>query len=76
MGSEISSKDGQRYHCGILRISRKGNAVEVFSKETDEQKIMQALKRCHDNLGHPSNTRLIAMLRSANANEQTIKHSN
>ena len=44
-------------------------AVEVFSKETD----MAVLKRCHENLGHPSNVRLISMLRSANANDKTIQ---
>lgn len=29
-------------------------AVEAFSKEKDPTKIMQILKRCHENLGHPS----------------------
>ena len=48
-------------------------AAEVFSREVDESKIVSALKRCHDNLGHPSNTRLISMLKSANANETTIR---
>ena len=48
-------------------------AVEIFAKETDERHIMSALKRCHENLGHPSNARLISMLKSANANETTIR---
>ena len=48
-------------------------AVEIFSKEKDPQRIMQAVKRCHENLEHPSNARLVAMLRSAHANEETIK---
>ena len=47
--------------------------AEVFSKQVDEAKVISALKRCHDNLGHPSNARLISMLKSANANETTIR---
>ena len=47
--------------------------AEVFSKQMDEAKVISALKRCHDNLGHPSNARLISMLKSANANETTIR---
>ena len=48
-------------------------AVEVFSKETDERQILVALKRCHENLGHPFNARLISMLRFANTNDKTIQ---
>ena len=50
-------------------------AEEIFSKEKDPQRIMQAVKRYHENLGHPSNARLVAMLRSAQANEETIKNT-
>lgn len=48
-------------------------AVEVFSKETDDKKIMAALRRCHENLGHPSNGRVCVMLKSAHANERTLQ---
>ena len=48
-------------------------AVEVFSKETDDKRIMAALRRCHENLGHPSNSRLMVMLKSANASERTLQ---
>ena len=48
-------------------------AVEVFSKETDDKKIMAALRRCHENLGHPSNGRLSVMLKSAHASERTLQ---
>ena len=47
--------------------------AEVFSKQVDEAKVISALKRCHDNLGHPSNARLVSLLKSANANETTIR---
>ena len=47
-------------------------AVEVFSRETDDRKIMAALRRCHENLGHPSNGRLLVMLKSAHANERRV----
>ena len=29
--------------------------------------------RCHENLGHPSNGRLITLLKAAHANELTLK---
>ena len=47
---------------------------DIFATENpgDEPRI-SALKRCHDNLGHPSHTRLISMLQSANASETTIR---
>ena len=45
--------------------------AEVFSKQVDEAKVISVLKRCHDNLGHPLNARLISMLKSANANDDT-----
>ena len=48
-------------------------AAEVFSKETDDKKIMAALRRCHENLGHPSNGRLSVMLKSAHASERTLQ---
>lgn len=50
-------------------------AVEIFSKEKDPQRIMQAVKRCHENLGHPLNARLVATLSSVQANEETIKNT-
>ena len=47
--------------------------VEVFFKEKDPQRILQAVKRCHEHMGHSSNARLVATLLSAHANEETIK---
>ena len=39
----------------------------------DEKKIAMLLKRCHENLGHPSTPRFVGMLKSARATEQCIK---
>ena len=65
----LEYKDNVNMHEAIATVY----AVEVFTKEADDAKIMQSLRRCHDNLGHPSNERLITMLKSANANSKTIK---
>ena len=35
----------------------------------DEQKIAALLRRCHENLGHPSTARFVAMLKAARATE-------
>ena len=48
-------------------------AVEILSKETDDQKILVALKRAHENLGHPSLSRFMTLLKSARASEQTLR---
>ena len=61
----LEYKYGREQEAAIATIF----AIEVFSKEQDERKIMQTLKRCHENLGHPSNDRLIFLLKAARANE-------
>jgi len=46
----------------------------VESLETDdEKKIVRILKRCHENLGHPSNQRFVSMLKAARASETCLK---
>eukprot|EP00435_Cladocopium_sp_Y103_P075952 s11_g70.t1 len=46
--------------------------VEKLETE-DEKKIVRILKRCHENLGHPSNQRFVAMLKAARANETCLR---
>ena len=40
---------------------------------TDERSIVKMLRRCHENLGHPSTPRFIAMLKAARATDLCIK---
>ena len=49
------------------------HVTEDLADNQSESKVMRVLRRCHENLGHPSNTKLIAMLRSAKASERCIK---
>lgn len=55
------------YHDNLMKQTVESSvfAVEAFNQEKDPSKITQILKRCHENLRHPSNQRLISMLRSA-----------
>ena len=39
----------------------------------NEKNIVALLKRCHENLGHPSTPRFVAMLKAARANELCIR---
>lgn len=39
----------------------------------DDKKIAILLRRCHENLGHPSTARCVAMLKAARANDKCIK---
>ena len=38
-----------------------------------KKKVVQVLKRCHENLGHPSQARFISMLKNARATERCLK---
>ena len=38
-----------------------------------ERKIMRVLRKCHENLGHPSPARLIMLLKSAHASEKVLR---
>ena len=46
--------------------------VEALDTQ-DDKAIMRMLRRCHENLGHPSRQRFIAMLRAARANEKCLE---
>ena len=39
----------------------------------DEKKVAALLRRCHENLGHPSTPRFISMLTAARANDMCIR---
>ena len=48
-------------------------AVEELENQSDERKIASILRRCHNNLGHPSTPKFIAMLKAARASEKCLK---
>ena len=48
-------------------------AVEELENQSDERKIASILRRCHNNLGHPSTPKFIAMLKAARASETCLK---
>ena len=58
--------------CELVREEKEVFAVEELKQE-NEQKLVESLRRCHNNRGHPSKERFIHMLRSANASPQAIK---
>ena len=43
------------------------------SGEESEKKVMSLLRKCHENLGHPSPARLVMLLKSAHASERVLK---
>ena len=57
---------------GLSQATHWVLTVESLNTE-DEKKIVQLLKRCHENLGHPGQARFISMLKAARANEKCIK---
>lgn len=57
-------QQGHVVHCVLT--------VETLNTQ-DEKKIVALLKRCHENLGHPSTPRFVAMLKAARANETRIR---
>ena len=57
-------QQGHAVHCVLT--------IEAFDTK-DEQKIIALLRRCHENLGHPSTPRFIAMLKAARANDTCIR---
>ena len=46
--------------------------VEALETQ-DERNLARILRRCHENLGHPSTARFVAMLKSARASEKCIQ---
>ncbi|CAE7785104.1 unnamed protein product [Symbiodinium sp. KB8] len=50
-------------------------AVEELRRETgvDERKVMTILRRCHENLGHPSPARMNMLLKAAHASERVLQ---
>ena len=54
-------------HCVYTIESLRG------ADDDNERKIMVMLRRCHENLGHPSVARMTMLLRAAHASEKVIK---
>ena len=50
-------------------------SIEDLRREDpqDDRRIMSTLRRCHENLGHPSPARLNMLLRAAHASERVLK---
>lgn len=44
-----------------------------FLDVKDQKKLATMIRRCHENLGHPSQARFISMLKAARANEKCIQ---
>ena len=47
--------------------------LESLGESESDARTMRTLKRCHENLGHPSSPKLISMLKSAHAKERVLK---
>ena len=47
--------------------------IEGLSDERPESHVMRILRRCHENLGHPSKAKVIAMLKTARATDRCLK---
>ena len=67
---------------GLLREKQAGRQsvvqhhvymLESLGDSESDARIMRTLRRCHENLGHPSNPKLISMLKSAKATERVLK---
>ena len=46
--------------------------TEELKDDQSEKKVIQVLRRCHENLGHPSQARFLAMLKNARATERCL----
>ena len=57
-------KQSHTVHCVLT--------VEALDTK-DEKRIAALLRRCHENLGHPSTARFVAMLKAARANETCLR---
>ncbi|OLQ02761.1 Copia protein [Symbiodinium microadriaticum] len=69
---------------GVLRAKQQVHEVHVAhcvytiedlrSEEAqDDRRVMTILRRCHENLGHPSPARMNMLLRAAHASERVLK---
>ena len=47
--------------------------LESLGESESDARIMRTLRRCHENLGHPSTAKLISMLKSAHATDRVLK---
>ena len=71
----------ERFAKAVLRVckrERNRRGVEVLASEKlnnsrNDKELMETIRRCHVNLGHPSRERFIYMLRTAKAKEQAIE---
>ncbi|CAE7240458.1 RE1 [Symbiodinium sp. CCMP2592] len=65
----------------VLRVCKKERnrrGVEVLASEKlnnprSDKELMETIRRCHVNLGHPSRERFLYMLRTAKAKDQAIE---
>ena len=66
----------------LLRERREGlnatmlrsvHMTESLGDDQSEKRVVQVLRRCHANLGHPSPARFISMLKNATATERCVK---
>ena len=60
-----------------VRLAGREREHEVLSseklQETDQKKLLESVRRCHVNLGHPSRERFLHMLRSAGASANALQ---
>ena len=68
--SEVSG-DGSRNDESFSGISDEALAVESLQGD-DLKKTEEIVRRCHQNLGHPSKERFVEMLRAAGASDKTL----
>ena len=52
-------------HCVLM--------IEGLADDKSEGHVMRILRRCHENLGHPSKAKFIAMLKGARATTRCLK---
>ncbi|CAE7765863.1 unnamed protein product [Symbiodinium sp. CCMP2456] len=54
-------------HCVYMIDDLRADGAE------SERKVLSVLRKCHENLGHPSTARFVMLLKSAHASERVIK---
>eukprot|EP00435_Cladocopium_sp_Y103_P063185 s737_g24.t1 len=83
------SQLAQEYHKGTVRALLRGFLRDMHEREQchavhcvltvealeqpDDKKVAMLLRRCHENLGHPSVPRFIGMLKAARATERCLQ---
>ncbi|CAE7199062.1 RE1 [Symbiodinium sp. CCMP2592] len=68
----VMERKRERHEVMVAHCVYTIDDIRVNGEDSD-RKIMSVLRKCHENLGHPSAARLVMLLKSAHASERVIK---